>query len=425
MSHTPVVDSLWRDRSFLLFWTGRAISLLGTAITTVVLPILVYRLTASALLTALLAALEVLPYLLFGLVAGTVADRIDRRRLMIGCDLLNVLLIGSIPLAALVHAVTIPHIYAVALLSAAAFVWFDAANFGALPALVGRDQIVAANSALGAVSAGVQIIGPAVGGVLATTIGPASALSFDAVSYLLSAVALALIPRALSTALQMEKSPLLATQHTLEGIHEGLTFLWQHRLVRALTLLGFGNSFTGGAVSGLLVVYAVHALGLPTNDARIGLLFTAGALGSLLASLLLPHLTKRFPVGWITLAAMGFNLLLLLGLTRLSSVNVAFLLYGCWELSYTLTTTNGISLRQLVTPDHLQSRVSAYARMVAWGGTPFGAAVGGLLAEITMIRTTYLVMSIGVVLSLVIGWFSPLRERTMADEVKIHKESNR
>jgi MFS family permease len=108
--------SLWQDRSFVLFWLGRAISLLGTAITSVVLPILVYRLTASALLTSLLATLEVLPYLLFGLFAGEVADRVDRRQLMVGCDLLNTFLLGSIPIAGWLHALTVPHIFVVALL---------------------------------------------------------------------------------------------------------------------------------------------------------------------------------------------------------------------------------------------------------------------------------------------------------------------
>ena len=130
--------SLWRDQSFVLYWLGRAISLLGTAITSVVLPILVYRLTTSAFLTSLLATLEVLPYFCFGLFAGVLADRTDRRRLMVGCDLLNTLLLGSIPLAAVFHVLTIPHIFVVAFLSAAAYVWFDAANFGALPTLVGR-----------------------------------------------------------------------------------------------------------------------------------------------------------------------------------------------------------------------------------------------------------------------------------------------
>ena len=168
-------------------------------------------------------------------------------------------------------------------------------------------------------------------------------------------------------------------------------------------------------MSGLLVVYAVQALHLSSNDARIGLLFTAGATGSFVASLLLPQLTKRSPVGWISLVAMSLNLILLLLLAGVSSWGVALVLYASWELSYTLITTNGRVLRQLVIPDHLQSRVNAYARMIAWGGTPFGAALGGLLAQATTVRTTYLILAAGIALSTLLGWFSPLRQR-----MKIH-----
>ena len=119
MSLQPdLTRSLWRDPPFLLFWGGRAISLLGTAITSVVLPILVYRLTASALLTSLLATLEVLPYLLFGLFAGEIADHVNRRWLMAGSDVLNALLLGSIPIAARLLILSFPQIFTVALLSA-------------------------------------------------------------------------------------------------------------------------------------------------------------------------------------------------------------------------------------------------------------------------------------------------------------------
>ncbi len=422
MSNTPVsLEPLWRDRSFVLFWSGQAISLLGTAITSVVLPILIYRLTASALLTSLLATFEVIPYLVFGLFAGAIADHVNRRRLMVVCDLSNALLLGSLPLAAILHVLTIPHIFAVALLSASAYVWFDAANFGALPTLVGRERLVVASSAIWTVSTMVQIVGPALGGILAAVIGPAQSLSFDALSYVISAVALLLIPRALNTMRAAEKLPQSHVRKTFDDIREGVSFLWHHRLIQALTLLGFGNSLTGGAVSGLLVVYAVQSLHLATNDARIGLLFTAGAFGSLLASFLLPQLTKRFPVGWITLTAMSFDLLLLFSLAIISSVSIALVLYACWELCYTLTTTNGIFLRQLVTPDHLQSRVSAYARMLAWGGAPFGAAIGGLLAQVSTIRTTYLIMAIGLLASITIGLFSPLREQTKTAELALAK----
>lgn len=416
MSSKPISPALWRDRVFLLFWSGRVVTLLGTAITKVVLPILVYRLTGSALLTSLLTTLEVLPYFAFGLFAGALADRVNRRHLMVSCDLLNTLLLGSIPLAGLLHILSVPQIFVVALLSASAFAWFDAADFGALPTLVGRERIIAANSAVWTASTLVDIVGPAVGGALAAFVGPAQTLSADALSYLVSAASLVLIPRALNR-LRQEEEAAQPVRHLLGGIREGIGFIWQQRVVRALTLLGFGNSFTGGAVFGLLVVYTVQGLGIPTTDGRIGLLFTAGGIGALLASLLLAQVTRHVPVGWVTLIAMGVNLFCLLGMVATSFFGVAFVLFTVWEMSYVFVTTNGITLRQLVTPEHLLSRVNTYARMVAWGGQPFGAAVGGLLAEWLPIRPTYLLMAVGILLSFIIGWFSPLRERTMAREL--------
>lgn len=409
--------SLWRDRAFVTFWTGRAVSLAGTAITAVVLPVLVYRLTGSALATSLLATFEVIPYFVFGLVAGALADRTDRRRLMIGCDLLNMLMLGSIPVAQALGVLSLAQLFAVALLSASAFVWFDAANFGALPTLVGRERIVAANAAVFSMSTIVQIVGPAIAGVLMASIGPARAVSFDAASYLLSAVSLALIPRALNHALKPELgTPVPVLRRTAHDIGEGIRFIWRHRLVRALTLLGFGNSLTGGAVIGLLVVYAVQVLRLPTTDARIGLLFTAGALGSLPPSLLLPRLTARIAAGWITLAAMAADLALLLALAAVSAFPLALALYGLWEAFYSLTTMNGIALRQIATPEHLQGRVNATARMIAWGGQPFGAAIGGALAQVMGVRWAFLLMAVGVAASLAIGLLSPLRERSLAHE---------
>jgi MFS family permease len=416
MSADPLVSRpLWRDSSFVLFWSGRAVSLLGTAITSVVLPILVYQLTASAFLTALLTTGEALPYLLAGLFAGALADRIDRRKLMVGCDLFNTVALGSIPLAGALHVLTIPQLFLVAVLTAAAFVWFDAADFGALPTLVGRGRLVEASSAMAAISSVMGIAGPALGGVLTTTIGPVFSLSIDSVSYLCSAVSLLLIPRALSalTSRSLATSP--RSRWRIWGdIRDGLRFLWRQRLVRVLTLLSFGLSFTGGAVNGLLVIYAVQGLGLSATDARIGWLFATSALGSFVASLLLAPLTKRLPTGWTALATLSLNLLFLLLLVWCPSPGLALAWFAGYGWSYTLTTTNGIALRQLVIPDQLQSRVNATARMIAWGGAPFGAAIGGILVQVTTIRVAYLIMAGGVALSVLVGWCSPLRAPTMA-----------
>lgn len=308
-----------------------------------------------------------------------------------------------------------PSIYLVALLSATAFVWFDAANFGALPALVGRERILQANSAIWSSSTLIEIVMPSVGGVLATTIGAANTLSLDALSYLLSAVALALIPRALNSGRTASSEGALL-QRTRRDIGEGLRFIRGHELVRTLTLLGFGVSFTSGAVFGLIVVFGVRGLGLTDSDPRLGWLFSASAIGALLASLALPALTKRFAVQQITLWGLFANVITLLLLIVAPNLTAALVGYLVWTLCNTLIVINGISLRQMVTPEPLLSRVNVTARMIAWGGSPFGAAVGGLLAENMDIRSAYLLMTIGVAISTLLGWFSPLRSKELRHE---------
>jgi MFS family permease len=179
-------------------------------------------------------------------------------------------------------------------------------------------------------------------------------------------------------------------------------------------LTGFGNSLTGGAVIGLLVVYGVQALGLDRGDGRLGLLYTAGAAGSLVASLLLPRLGRRVGPTRLTLAALTTNLAALIALALASLLPVALALLVVWQGSYMLVIVNGITLRQQVIPDHLQGRVNVTARMIAWGGTPFGAALGGLIAQAGGIRVAYLVMAAGVAASAALGWASPtLRQATL------------
>src|SRR5262249_54998920 len=147
----------------------------------------------------------------------------------------------------------------------------------------------------------IGIIVPAVGGVLAAFLGAANAIALDAASFLISAALLVCIPRTFNAARSAQFTGGLVVAHMLGDIRDGLAFLWPHRLIRTLTLVGFGNSFSSGAVVGLLVVYAVRALGLSETDGRVGLLYTSTAVGGLVASLLLPRLTRRMAVGRITM----------------------------------------------------------------------------------------------------------------------------
>ncbi|MGL5824730.1 MAG: MFS transporter [Nocardioides sp.] len=314
------------------------------------------------------------------------------------------------------------HVLAAAAIVATCFVWFDAGAFGALPALVGRERVVAANSAVFAAATLAEVSFPAVAGLLIATVGPTLAIGADAASYLLAAVLLWRIPSRFQHeqlqggARSTSRDLRVVTRRTASDIREGLVFLWHNNTVRALSLLGFGNSVTGGAVTGLIVVYAVQGLNLGTSDWRMGALFTASALGGFLASLFLPRLTRVMPIGWITIGSLTANPVLLIALAITPSLGIALPIYLLWAATWVLTIINGISTRQLATPDHLQSRVNTTARMIAWGGTPFGALLGGFVAETTSVRTAYVAMSAAVAASAVLAWISPLRRRDLTTD---------
>jgi MFS family permease len=387
------------DVEFRRFFTAHAISVTGTAITQVVLPILVFQRTHSALLTSLLTTIEVAPYLAFGLVAGVVADRTNRKRLMIRCDVVQVALLGSVPLAAAAGVLTTPHLFVIAITSASVFVWFDAANFGALPALVGRDRVVSANSSMWTFDSIALIAGPALGAGLAAAANPAFALGLDAASYAGSALLLAMIHRPFETG---ERPTAHAPWRA--DLAEGLRFLRHHRIVRTFTLVGFGNSVSFGAVLGLTVVLAVERLGLGEHDARIGVLYSAGALGALVAALALPRILHRVSATHLTVLTLTATFALTLVIAVNTAYAVALVVWIAWELNVQLTVLNGIAYRQRVTPDHLQSRVNVVARMLAWGGQPFGAALGGVLAAVFDVRTAILLTSTAVGLAATLSW---------------------
>jgi MFS family permease len=135
---TTVPERLRDDPDFRRYWLARALSITGSMVTAVALPVLVYRLSGSTFLTALMTALEAAPYVLTGLFAGALSDRWNRRRVMVSADLVNAVLIGSIPVAHLLGVLTVVQVLVVGFAVQAVYTFFDGANFGALPVLVGR-----------------------------------------------------------------------------------------------------------------------------------------------------------------------------------------------------------------------------------------------------------------------------------------------
>lgn len=214
---------------------------------------------------------------------------------------------------------------------------------------------------------------------------PPYALGFDAASYLASALLLLAIRRPFARPSRHARERL----RLRTDIGEGLRFLWHQPVIRTMSFsvtcicLGWGGTFA------LLVVYASRALHLTHADVRLGLLYSAGELGGLIAAAAVPTLIKRLPIGPMAAAFLAANAAAVAFLAVAPSYVWALLAFFLDELTYLVVLSTGITLRQMLTPDHLQARVNTAGRMLAGAGLPAGAALGGFLAESLPIRLTF------------------------------------
>lgn len=373
----PSPPRAWDVPEYRRFLLARSVAIFGSALSQVAFPILVFRMTGSAALTALTAVVETLPYLVVGLLAGALADRWDRRRTIVAGEIGSGLALLSVPAAAAADALTVPHLLLTATAVSTFFVFTDAATFGLVPRLVGRERVASATATLAGVGTLIAVVGPVAGGVLVAVIDPAWVLGVDGVAYLVSAAVIAGIGVEAGAAPAGAGPPV----RLRTSIAEGLRFIRHHPLVLRLTVLGIGCSLASGALTGLLVVLGVDRLGLADDDPLLGWLFAAGAAGSLLATLLLPRLQRHLGVGLITTAgyAIAWAALVVVSVSRDLALALPAVLV--FHLAATTVIVNGIITRQVVTPDALQGRVNTTARLIAWGGSPLGAGLAGVLAE--------------------------------------------
>ena len=394
---------------FRWFWAARMVAVVGSALTAVALPVIVYDLTESAALTSAVTALQVAPYLVLGLLAGAMADRLPRRRVMLAAQAVSATALLSVPVLQLVASLHAAHVLAVAAVVSSAFVWFDAAAFGALPSIVGKDAIARANSALWTASTLLGIGAPALGGLLVTVLGAHDVLSVDAACYVVAGGCLMAVASPMGPARRgagtLERTGLGA------DIAEGVAFLWGHDVIRPLTLLGVANSVAAGGVTGLLLVLVVEQLDQSSGGAALGVLLALVATGGFVAAAALPWLSGRSPVGWISLGGLGIGVPAVLGLAASTSIVLAGACLLVWSAGNTVVILNGITLRQQLTPDHLQARVNTTGRMVAWGGTPIGALGCGVLAQATGVGAAIATSAAVLVAGTAYGWSAGLGRR--------------
>ncbi|USX53351.1 MFS transporter [Lentzea sp. HUAS12] len=365
------------EHDFRRYLNARVLSVTGAVVSAVALPVLVYQLTGSVGWTSAVTAAEALPYLVFGLLAGALADRLDRRLMMVAMDVTVAVVLFSVPLAWLLGGLTAPHVVVVAFATQTAFVFFDAANFGALPTLVGKEKLPAAYSTLYGRTTVVELVVPGLTGLLVAVVAPAALLAVNA----LTAVGSALLLRAITSVLSTPR-PVRGAGELTEDVKEGLRFLWREPVIRVLTLVGATHSVASGAWMAVLVPFADKVLGVaPKGDPRLAVLFSCWGVGAVVASRLFPKATRRWGNARVSLATLPLSLLC--GCLVLVSGHwiVLCVTATLWGVTGALVVINGITYRQQVCPEELQSRVNTTARMVAWGlGQPLGAGLAGVLS---------------------------------------------
>jgi len=355
--------------NFWKYWIGQTISNLGSSVTLFALPLLVYKLTGSALDLGIAGAATFLPYLLFGLILGAWTDRVDRKRMMIGTDIASAVIVASIPLMAALGLLSVWWIYLVAFLHATLKICFDAGEFAAIPSLVNQDDLVTANGRIQASYSGASIVGPLLAGVLVIRVPLPVLMLIDGFSFLVSAFSLALIRISFNTGEKRAPTSIRA------DVVEGLRYVLGHPVLRNISMMMALVNFVGTTTYTQLILFA--KVRLEASDVQASLLYSAGSLGVVILALAAGQLRKRWSFSTVALGALMME----------GALTVVFaLMHWYWPALALWTLIGGLgilfnintsSLRQAIVPNHLLGRVISIASVLAWSAIPLGSLLGG------------------------------------------------
>jgi MFS family permease len=420
----PRVGTLWRNRDFALLWSAQSVSMVGSEVSGLALPLVaILVLHASTFAVAALGVVEFLPFVLLTLPAGVWVDRLRRRPILIAADVGRAVVLGSVPLTYAFGGLTLVQLYAVGFLTGVFTVFFDVSYQSYLPALVDKEHVIEGNAKLELSRAGSQVAGPTLAGALVSALTASYAVAVDAFSFVVSALCLMRIRKP-----EPEPEPVTFEdrQPMRAEIATGLRYTWRHPLLRPLILqIGMGNFFNA-SISSILLVFAVRDLHLTATT--IGIAFSVGNAGLLLGATIARRLAAALGIGPTLICgavATGVAWLLLAVAPRHAAIPLLALAQFVWSLGAVLYFVNGISLIQTITPDRLLGRVNASRRFAVWGVIPFGSLLGGALGTALGLRTAIWIGATGAALSSIPLLVSPMRHvRRTEDAEKMVRAMN-
>lgn len=381
MQPEPLIP-LWKNRDYVLLWSGQTVSIIGTQVSTIAFPLLVLALTNSPIQAGIVAAARTLPYLLFTLPAGALVDRWDRKRVMIACNVGSGIALASVAVALLLGRITIPQIAIVSFVEGTFSVFFGLAEAGALPQVVAKEQLSTAVAQSQIQYSVGGIIGPPLGGALYSA-APLLPFAADAASYAAAGLSLVVV-----------RSPLQgvrdAVRRSLRSeIGEGLVWLWRHPLIRAMAFLtGSINIATTGFV---LVVVLAREQG--ASSALTGAVFAVGGVAGIAGAFIGTFIQRRFSFGRAIIGVTWYFAAMYALIAVAGTPALLMLAIGLLYLLGPAYDVVGYTYRIAVIPDALQGRVNSVFRLISWGVRPLGVALTGVLLEWAGGVTTVLVLA--------------------------------
>jgi MFS family permease len=387
---------LRKNRDFVLLQVGQTLSTIGSESVGIAYPLLVLAVTGSPAEAGVVGFARIVPWALFGFAAGVIADRLNRKRVMIVSDLVRIVAVLTLVVALAVGYTSVVQIAIVAFVEGSMFVFFNIAELGALRSVVPSRQLPAAAAAEQARYSTVTLVAPPLGGSL---FGLGRVLPFvgDVVSYLFSLASLLAMRTPFQEEREKDETPVRAQ------LAEGFRWLWGHRFFRACALL---FSWTNLVFEALFLVLIVVARRQGLTSAQIGALVATFGVCSLVGSIAAPRINRL--VSMRTLVIGGFWLQLGFAVFLLKP-NVYVLLAGSVPMALTFPAANAavIGYRTAVVPDRLTGRVGGVARTIALCTMAFGPLSAGFLLHSLSARTTVAIYAAFMLAIAVLGTLSP------------------
>ena len=410
------LTGLWRHPDFLKLWAGQTISVFGSQITALALPLTaVLNLQATPAQMGMLRATHSASSVMAGLFAGVLADRIRRLPILIGTDLGFAVLAGSIPVAAFLGLLRIEQLYLVQFFSGVVAIFSDVTHFAFLPSLAQRHQLVEANSKLQTTSSAASIAGPGLAGVLIQLITAPMAIILDAISFLVSALFIWRIRTS-----EPAPAPVASRKSVQAEIGEGLSFVFSNPTLRPLAEALAIHFLFNGLIFSVFILYASRELKI--ESAMLGVVFAAIGLGFLIGALAAGRVARRYGVGPTMLGAMfttavaGLLIPLAAGALPVIVAVLAFALF-LQAFGIQLNGINLVSLRQAMTPTQLQGRMNATFKFLNLIAATIGALLAGALSEVIGLRLTLVIGACGLFIPFLRLLLSPARSLQKVDPI--------